>query len=446
MISDFWLLATSVILTVAAVVLVAIEQSLTRVSKARVRELVDDDVLGADRLLLVVQDRARYVNAVLLVRVFAETASVVLVTAVCLRVMTSPGWVAMVTAGLIMLVVSYIFFGVVPRTLGQQHAVGFALRGARLARMLSVALGPLVTVLIVLGNAVTPGRGYRQGPFATQAELREMVDLAEADDVIEEDERQMIHSVFELGDTLARELMVPRTEMVWIERDKLLRQALSLALRCGFSRIPVIGDNLDDVIGMVYIKDLAQRSFDSQDAQFSEKVEDVMRPVPYVPESKPADEVLREMQAQRVHLAIVVDEYGGTAGLITIEDIVEEIVGEIADEYDVSELPECEVLPDGGWRISSRMQLDDFVELAGLSTSEEQEGVDTVGGLLARRLGVVPIPGTSIEVEGYLLTAESAVGRRHRIGSVLAVPVGGVGVSAAWGRDRRADRDAGESA
>lgn len=423
MIEDFWLLVDAAALIFVAVVFVAIEQSLTRVSKARVAELVAAKVRGADRLAVVVHDRARYVNVVLMVRVLAETFSVVLVTVVCIRAIDGPQWVPVVTAGLVMLVVSFVFFGVVPRTLGQQHAVGFALRGARLAQILSVVLGPLVWVLIIVGNALTPGRGYRQGPFATQAELREMVDLAEADDVIEEDERQMIHSVFELGDTLAREVMVPRTEMVWIEHDKLLGQGLSLALRSGFSRIPVIGKNLDDVVGVLYIKDLARRSFDDPEAQNRERVEQVMRSVAYVPESKPADELLREMQVDRVHLAIVVDEYGGTAGLITIEDVVEEIVGEIADEHDVREMPECEALAAGGWRVSSRMQLDDFVELAGLSTSEQIEGVDTVGGLFARRLGVVPIPGSSIDVDGYRLTAESSVGRRHRIGSVLAVPL-----------------------
>lgn len=423
MIEDFWLLIDAAVLIFVAVVFVAIEQSLTRVSKARVAELIAANVRGADRLAVVVDDRARYVNVVLMVRVLAETFSVVLVTIVCIRAIGGPQWVPVVTAGLVMLVISFVFFGVVPRTLGQQHAVGFALRGARLAQILSVVFGPLVWVLIIVGNALTPGRGYRQGPFATQAELREMVDLAEADDVIEEDERQMIHSVFELGDTLAREVMVPRTEMVWIEHDKLLGQGLSLALRSGFSRIPVIGKNLDDVVGVLYIKDLARRSFDDPAAQVQERVEQVMRSVAYVPESKPADELLREMQVDRVHLAIVVDEYGGTAGLITIEDVVEEIVGEIADEHDVGEMPESEALAAGGWRVSSRMQLDDLVELAGLSTSEEIEGVDTVGGLFARRLGVVPIPGSSIDVDGYRLTAESSVGRRHRIGSVLAVPL-----------------------
>lgn len=425
MVSDLWLTIIAAALTVSTMGLVGIEQALTKVSRARVQELVDDDVRGADRLMTVVEDRARYVNVVLMVRLAAETFAVIAVTLIMTRAIPEPAWAGVVVAGVLMLVIAFVFFGVAPRTLGQQHALGFALRGARTARILNTFLGPLATVLIAIGNAVTPGKGYRQGPFATQAELREMVDMAEADDVIEEDERQMIHSVFELGDTIAREVMVPRTEMVWIEHDKTLRQALSLALRSGFSRIPVVGDNLDDVIGVVYIKDLARRLFDHREAEYSERVDQLMRPVSFVPESKPADELLREMQADRVHVAIVVDEYGGTAGLITIEDIVEEIVGEIADEYDVRETPESEELDAGAWRVSSRMQLDAFADLVGLrKVSEDAEGVETVGGLLAGRLGVVPIPGSSIDVDGYRLTAESAAGRRNRIGTVLVTPLG----------------------
>ena len=190
-------------------------------------------------------------------------------------------------------------------------------------------------LLILVGNAITPGRGFSEGPFASEAELRELVDLAEASSVIESGEREMIHSVFELGDTIVREVMVPRTDVVFIERNKTLRQAMSLALRSGYSRIPVVGENLDDIVGFAYLKDLTRRVFDRHEAEPTERVESVMRPVLYVPDSKPIDALLREMQAERKHVAVVVDEYGGTAGLVTIEDVLEEIVGEITDEYDV---------------------------------------------------------------------------------------------------------------
>jgi CBS domain containing-hemolysin-like protein len=274
----------------------------------------------------------------------------------------------------------------------------------------------LTKLLILLGNALTPGRGFRDGPFASEAELRDLVDLAEERSLIEADERQMIHSVFELGETLAREVMVPRTDMVFIERNKTLRQAFSLGLRSGFSRIPVIGENEDDIVGIVYLKDVARRVYDHREGETVEKVESLMRPAFFVPDSRAADELLKDMQARRTHIAVVVDEYGGVAGLVTIEDILEEIVGEIADEYDVQERPPVEDLGDGLYRVNSRLHIDELSELLNVEFDDEDlEDVDTVGGLMAKRLGKVPIPGTTVEVNGVLLTADSTVGRRNRI-------------------------------
>ena len=201
----------------------------------------------------------------------------------------------------------------------------------------------------------------------------------------------MIHSVFELGDTIVREVMVPRTEMVFVERGKTLRQGLSLALRSGFSRIPVIGENLDDVVGIAYLKDIMTRIHEHPEGETVETVETVMRPATFAPESKPIDDLLREMQARHVHVAIVIDEYGGTAGLVTIEDILEEIVGEIADEYD-RERPPVEWLDDGSARVSARLSVEELEEL--FDVSIDAEDVETVGGLLAHQLGKVPIAGS----------------------------------------------------
>jgi CBS domain containing-hemolysin-like protein len=226
----------------------------------------------------------------------------------------------------------------------------------------------------------------------------------------------MIQSVFELGNTIAREVMVPRTDVVWIERGKTVRQAMALALRSGFSRIPVIGENADDIIGVVQFKDLARRGQDAERARAT-LVEEVMRPIAYVPESKPVDELLREMQAQRSHIAVVIDEYGGTAGLITIEDILEEIVGEITDEYDV-ERPPIERIDDDTARVTARLAVEDLAELFDVDLPQRDD-VETVGGLLAEAIGVVPIPGSSATVHGLELTAESAGGRRNRIDTVL---------------------------
>jgi CBS domain containing-hemolysin-like protein len=232
----------------------------------------------------------------------------------------------------------------------------------------------------------------------------------------------MIHSVFELGDTIAREVMVPRTDVVWIERHKTVRQALALALRSGFSRIPVIGENVDDVVGVVYLKDLVSRSQNNGDSRNGPKVEELMRPPTFVPESKPVDELLRDMQAQRIHIAIVVDEYGGFAGLVTIEDILEEIVGEIADEHDAFQRPPVEELEDGSMRVTARLPVEDLAELFDVELPEDDD-VETVGGLLARELGRVPIEGSSAEVGGLRLVAETTGGRRNRIDTLLVCRV-----------------------
>lgn len=424
--TDLVLVIIAVVLVVVAALLVMAETAIGRVSRGRVEDLQRDGVRGSNRLLDVVADRPRYVNVLLFLSTIASVTAIALVSYVGIAGLQEdrgwPVWLALLVVVALMVVVNYVVLGVAARTLGRQHADRIALRSAGVASLLAGILGPFATFLIILGNALTPGRGYREGPFATQAELRELVDIAEAEDLIEDDERQMIHSVFELGDTFAREVMVPRTEMIYIERDKTLRQALSLGLRSGFSRIPVIGENSDDVIGIVFLKDVVRRVFDRRDAEQTETVESLMRPAFMVPDSKQVDELLKDMQAARTHMAIVVDEYGGTAGIVTIEDVLEEIVGEIDDEYDTA-APEVAKLDDGAVRVSSRMHVDDFADLIEVDIESEDEGVDTVLGLMGKRLGRVPIPGATIDVDGWRLTAEQGMGRRNRIGSVLAVRV-----------------------
>lgn len=424
--TDLVLVIIAVVLVVVAALLVMAETAIGRVSRGRVEDLQRDGVRGSARLLDVVADRPRYVNVLLFLSTIASVTAIALVSYVGIAGLQEdrgwPVWLALLVVVALMVVVNYVVLGVAARTLGRQHADRIALRSAGVASLLAGILGPFATLLIILGNALTPGRGYREGPFATQAELRELVDIAEAEDLIEDDERQMIHSVFELGDTFAREVMVPRTEMIYIERHKTLRQALSLGLRSGFSRIPVIGENSDDVIGIVFLKDVVRRVFDRRDAEQTETVESLMRPAFMVPDSKQVDELLKDMQAARTHMAIVVDEYGGTAGIVTIEDVLEEIVGEIDDEYDTA-APEVARLEDGAVRVSARMHVDDFADLIDVDVESEDEGVDTVLGLMGKRLGRVPIPGASIDVDGWRLTAEQGMGRRNRIGSVLAVRV-----------------------
>ena len=297
---------------------------------------------------------------------------------------------------------------------------------------ITTVLGPFPRLLILIGNALTPGKGFTDGPFATEAELRELVDLAEASEVIESGERKMIHSVFDLGDTIVREVMVPRTDMVFIEEYKTLRQAISLALRSGFSRIPVIRDGIDDVVGVLYLKDVIRRIYDKPDAQSTERVGSMMRKPVFCPDSKPVDELLQEMQAKRVHLVIVVDEFGGTAGMVTIEDILEEIVGEITDEYD-EENTDIIQLGEGRYRVSSRLPVDELGELFGLKLDDED--VETVGGLMAKQLNKVPIAGSVVKYDGLELVAERSAGRRNKIGTVIVTKIS----SAESEADARAD-------
>jgi CBS domain containing-hemolysin-like protein len=412
---DAWLLVTAAGLVLAAGLFSAADAALTSFSRARAEELAAENRPGSRRLLRLLEDPARYLNTALLLRLLCEIAAIVLVTREINDAFDGDWFPSVVVTIGVMLVISFVVIGVAPRTLGRQHNEVVALWSAAPLAFVTTVLGPLPRLLILVGNALTPGKGFREGPFNTETELRELVDMAEASALIESDERRMIHSVFELGDTTVREVMVPRNDVVFVERHKNLRQTMSLFLRSGFSRVPVIEDNLDHVVGVVYLKDLVRRDFEAPDAEFTQRVDEVMREVYWVPESKPVDDLLREMQARRQHLAIVVDEYGGTAGLITIEDLLEEIVGEITDEYDADEI-ETETLEDGSVRVSSRYPIDDLDELFGFDVAEED--VDSVGGLMAKHLGLVPIPGSQVVAHGLRFTAEETAGRRNKIGTV----------------------------
>ncbi len=409
-------LVLAAVLVVLAGIFSAADASLATYSRARAEELVGEGRPGARRLVTLLDDRARYLNTALFLRLFCETSAVVLVTLEILRWFDGERWPTILTTVAVMLVVSFVVIGVAPRTLGLQRSDRVAPVAATVLTFATKILGPIPQLLILVGNAITPGRGFREGPFSTETELRELVDYAEASSVIESGERAMIHSVFEFGDTIAREVMVPRGDVVYIERYKNLRQTLSLFLRSGFSRVPVIGENLDDIVGFAYLKDVVRRDFEAPEVEFTQRVEEVMRPALYVPESKQVDALLSEMQATRQHIAVVVDEYGGTAGLVTIEDLLEEIVGEITDEYDRDQV-EAATLDDGSVRVSSRFPIDDLDELFGFDV--EEDDVDSVGGLMAKHLGRVPIPGSHVDAHGLRFVAEAATGRRNKIESVL---------------------------
>jgi len=419
-----WLYVLAIVSIIASFLLAAAEAAVFRMSRVRAQELLDEGRPGARALARVVGDAPMYLAVLTFLRVVTESTTAVMATLIAAHYLDDP-WRTVGVAIVIMAVLSFVIAGVSPRTLGRQHYDSVSLMAAPVTIALSRILGPITKILVILGNAVTPGKGYREGPFQNEAELRDLLDMAGESSVIEDDEREMIHSVFELGDTVVREVMVPRIDMVTIDHEKSLRAGLSLFIRSGFSRIPVVGEDSDDVLGLLYLKDVV-RLLNADPNSADDAVTEIMRPMQFTPESKPVDDLLREMQQGQLHFAIVIDEYGGTAGLVTIEDIIEEIVGEIDDEYD-KETPSAEPLGDGSVRVPAAMNIDDVADLFDVDIDEDE--VDTVGGLLTKLIGRVPISGSEATIAGLRLTAEKMAGRRHRIASVIVRPLTETGSS-----------------
>ena len=333
----------------------------------------------------------RYGSLLTLIRVCTEVSGAVLVT-LAFAHWVGGGWQVFLPAAGVLLVARYVLIGVGPRAMARQRAERVAAAARRLLRPLYVALGPVPRLLDTITGALPFGGHGGDPELNGRPGVEDLVDYIESQDEIEPDERKMVRSVVELGDTIVREVMVPRTDMVFVERDKTLNQALSLALRSGFSRIPVTGESTDDVVGIAYLKDIVAWTSEHQDAEEPERVEKVMRPATYVPDSKPVDELLRQMQQQRIHVAIVIDEYD-------------------------NERAPVEWLAPGTARVTARLPVADLEELFGVTV--DAEDVETVGGLLAHELGRVPIAGSKATVAGLHLTAENLAGRRNRLGTVL---------------------------
>ena len=423
-----------------------VETALSAISRARVEVLVKDEKPGAPRLLDVVGNRAQHINLLVLLRTVCEVTGAVLAGGLLLAWRGDGAWTYVIAIAAVT-VITFVIIGVLSRTLGRQNPYSISLKAAPILLGMRRLLGPIAKLLVAIGNILTPGRGFRDGPFATEVELRELVDIASERGIVERDERRMIQSVFDLASTSARSVMVPRPEMLWIESDKTAGQATSLCVRSGHSRLPVIGEDVDDIVGVVYLKDLVAKTYYSQDGGRSVAVSDVMRPPVFVPDSRCLDDLLEDMQRDQVHIAMLVDEYGAIAGLISIEDILEEIVGEIADEYDATEIAPIEDLGDGRYRVVARLSLEELEELfresdreqlleqrgddpdeihegaveisrktMPLEFSEEQrEEVDTVAGLGAFELGRVPIPGAEITTAGLHIVYEGGRDRRGRL-------------------------------
>jgi CBS domain containing-hemolysin-like protein len=306
------------------------------------------------------------------------------------------------------LVIIFVLAEAVPKTYALLQPDRAALRAAPLARALAVFF-PLrwaAELLIGISNVILPGKGRTQGPSVSEEELLALAGVAADADVIEVEERALIESILEFGDTIVREVMVPRPDMVTVTRDFRVADVMEVVILNGYSRLPACGDGIDDIVGIVYAKDLMRAERDGKE---DAGIGDLIRPARFVPETKKVSQLLREMQAEKFHMAIVVDEYGSTAGSVTLEDVIEELVGEIVDEFDVED-PMVEPLPDGDVRVNARMPIDDLNDL--LHGHLPEGDWDTVGGLLFSELGHVPQDGESVDVEGWRLTAERVQGRR----------------------------------
>lgn len=410
MTATFLLIAAGLLVALGGL-MAALDAALGVTSRADLLELSTAGRRGV-ALARIAADPEAHGNAVVFIRILVETTAAVLVTA-AFTILFDSIWWALLAAAILMTAVSFVLVGASPRAVGRQHARGLLQACAPIVRGARIVLGPLAHLLVLIGNRVTPGV-HRGTSFASEEQLLSMVDEAASRDLIEEDDRELIHSVFDFTDTFVRAVMVPRTDMVTMDADATTQEAMQLFLDKGVSRVPVT--DADDITGVVYLKDLVQFAFRDESAWRDAPVAQIARPAVFVPESMKAETLLQQMKRDAVHVCLVVDEYGGVAGLVTLEDLIEELVGEIADEYDPRS-SEVVDLGDGRFRVSARLGLDEVGELFGIELDDED--VDSVGGLLGKLLGRVPQPGATAEYGGLVLTGGTSRGRGRGLATVF---------------------------
>ncbi|TFD71162.1 hemolysin family protein [Cryobacterium fucosi] len=408
-----WFLTAAVFLVAFGGLMAAVDSAITAQSRADIADLADTS-RAKRSLAAIAADTGAHLNAISFMRIIAETTAAVLVTLVFATTIDQI-WLALVLSAALMTAVSFVLVGASPRSVGRAHPKQLLAGTAPLVHFLRVLLGPIANALVALGNRVTPGR-TRLATFTSEDQLLSMVDEATELDVLEEDDRELIHSIFEFNQTVVREVMIPRTDMVTIDADASIGAAMGLFLSKGISRVPVIDGEVDDVTGILYLRDVARLVYERPPNVETLTVAELERPAVFVPESKKADDLLRQMQLESNHLAMVVDEYGGIAGLVTLEDLIEELVGDISDEYD-RDVALVEDLGHGRFRVSARLPVDELGELFDLELDDDE--VDSVGGLLAKALGRLPAAGSVARTSGLVLTAERTEGRRKRISTVL---------------------------
>ncbi|HEY7948317.1 MAG TPA: hemolysin family protein [Acidimicrobiales bacterium] len=409
--TDWILIAVVLLLLVFTAALALAETSLVRMSRTKAMALQGDGRRGAGSLLRLVQDPEGFLNPVLLLVLISQLVTATLVGILAERWF---GAVGVIAATVFEVVVIFVFAEALPKNWAVQNPERSALLLA--PPVSAVVRFPPIRILsrglIGLANMLLGPRGRRVG--VSESELLAMADVALEEDVIEGHERELIHSIIEFGDTVVREVMVPRPDMRTLEGDLTVSAALGVAIEAGLSRLPVHAGNVDDIVGVAHAKDLIRAEREGHGA---EPVRDYVRRAHFVPETKRVARLMREMQDLKYHLAVVVDEYGGTAGLATLEDLIEELVGEIVDEYDVEE-PPVVPLDHGTFSVSPRLAVDEVGELVEAHLPEGEW--DTVGGLLFNVLGRVPVEGESVEVDGLTLVAERVEG--NRVGRIRIIP------------------------
>ncbi|MFZ9629784.1 MAG: hemolysin family protein [Ilumatobacteraceae bacterium] len=407
---DLLMVVAIVVLLIALVFLSVAEMGLSRITRPRANSLAEKGVRSGRALKRLVDEPERWVNPLLLMVNLFQIVQATLTSIVANRLFGALG----VVVGVVLnVVVFFVLAEAVPKTYAVLYPQKAALLSARPVLAL-VAFPPLRWVsrsLIGLTNVIVRGKGLEQGPFVSEQELLGIVEVAAEDMVIEEQERELIESIIEFGDTVAREIMVPRPDIVTVPHDATVTSALDIAIEHGYSRLPVLqtdGDAHEDVLGIAYAKDLMQAE---RRGEGDQSVRDYLRQVAIVPENKPVSRLMREMQSEKFHLALVADEYGALAGLVTLEDCLEELVGEIVDEHDEEEA-EVEHLADGDYLVDGGMSIGDLNDLLG--TELPDDDWDTVGGFLFGTLEHVPEEGESVVRDGWRFSAAEVEGRRVR--------------------------------
>jgi CBS domain containing-hemolysin-like protein len=418
-VGDWWTIAFLAALVLVSAVFAGAETAYSKLTRVHALHMEEQGKRFAKFCVSITEDPARYINPILLMMLATHVLGTAIAATLAIKHFHEAGELI---ATVVMTTVLFIFAEAAPKTSALQHTDAWVLPLSPVVYWLGRTLYPLTKLLIGVANVILPGKGLAKGPFMSEQEIRHIVDVAEEEEVIEETEREMIHSIFELGDTRLREVMVPRPDMIVVEANYTLQAAIDVAIAHGFSRIPVYENDPDNIVGVVYVKDLFRAM--RRQSEGAVQLKDIMREPYFVPETMRVSDLLKEMQKRKVHMAIVADEYGDVAGLVTLEDVLEEIVGEIADEYDVEE---ARIMPvgDNGWRVQAKMPVWEFNELVKAELPEDEEW-QTIGGLVSSELKKIPEAGDEVAYRGFSFRVERV--QRRRIGTVFVQRNADVGV------------------